>query len=121
VLLNRLVSYSHPKVFLLQTVFFNPISDSGDEYGDFLWTGAVTCGLPHKQVVTYNVTASAEREQLQPKYNINLDSDLSSLQLPWSSGETDSFEKTEEPEEDFGEFAAAEPVPGHLEIHSEDV
>jgi hypothetical protein len=43
------------------------------------------------------------------------------LQLPWSSGETDSFEKTEEPEEDFGEFAAAEPVPSLLDIPSEDV
>ena len=58
---------------------------------------------------------SAEREQLQPKYNINLDSDLSSLQLPWSSGETESFEKMEEAEEDFGEFAAAKPV--SVEIH----
>jgi len=71
--------------------------------------------------VTNNVTASAEREHIQPNFNIDLDSDLSSLKLPWSSGETDSFEKTEKPEEDFGEFTAAEPLPGHLKIPSEDV
>jgi len=75
---------------------------------------------PHKQVVKNTVIASAKRKYFQQNYKIVLVSNLSSLQWPWSIGETDSFEKTEEPEEDFGEFAAAEPVPSLLEIPSED-
>ena len=103
-------------------VFFNPIPDSDDEFGDFC--GPVQLPVvsePHKEVVTNNVMVEAEHKHFQPNYNIDLDSDLPSLQLPWNSGETDSFEKTEEQEEDFGEFAAAEPVPSLLEIPSEDV
>jgi hypothetical protein len=55
--------------------------------------------------VTNNVTASADCEHFQPNWNLDLDSNL-------QTGKRDS-EKTEEPEEDVGEFAVSEPVPNH--------
>lgn len=92
------------------SVFFNPIpvdSDNDDEFGDFCGpTVAPTLELSPTSMPVATPTEGAvrlkETNKYQPNYDIDLESDLTAVpQLLWI---------TQEKEEEFTNFSAAEPV-----------